>query len=260
MDDFLVGLRYSYRGLPWLWRKGVRLYVVVPLIINSLVFAVAITWAGSYIGGLVSRIREAAPDYLDWFVWLLWPVFVLLALLGLFFGFTLAANLIGAPFNGLLAERVERLTDPEGRQPDSLSLATELLRAPLEELRKLLYVVLLAIPLLLLWLVPPAYPFLPFLWAAFGAWVLALEYLDYPLSNWHLSTRQQRIMLRKRRMLALGFGSGITLLTTIPVLNFVAMPAAVIGGTLLWSEQLKKGVLADGADDEGDGNRYDNEL
>ena len=116
----------------------------------------------------------AAPGYLDWIIWLLWPVFVLLALLGLFFGFTLLANLIGSPFNGLLAERVERLVDPESHPPDSLSLATELFSAPLEELRKLMHVFLLAVPLILLWLVPPAYPFLPFLWAAFGAWVLAL--------------------------------------------------------------------------------------
>ncbi|MCZ6499785.1 MAG: sulfate transporter CysZ [Gammaproteobacteria bacterium] len=250
MHDFLTGLKYGFRGLPWLWRKGVRLYVVVPLLINSLLFAVAIIWAGSRIDGMVSRLQDAAPGYLDWIIWLLWPVFVLLALLGLFFGFTLLANLIGSPFNGLLAERVERLVDPESHPPDSLSLVTELFSAPLEELRKLMHVFLLAVPLILLWLVPPAYPFLPFLWAAFGAWVLALEYLDYPLSNWNLTTRRQRALLRKRRMLALGFGSGVTVLTTIPVLNFVAMPAAVIGGTLLWSEQLKMEILAGGGDDE----------
>jgi len=51
-------------------------------------------------------------------------------------------------------------------------------------------------------------------------------------------------------MLALGFGSGVTVLTMIPVLNFVAMPAAVIGGTLLWSEQLKMEILAGRGDDE----------
>ena len=36
MHDFLTGLKYGFRGLPWLWRKGVRLYVVIPLLINSL--------------------------------------------------------------------------------------------------------------------------------------------------------------------------------------------------------------------------------
>ena len=105
---------------------------------------------------------------------------------------------------------------------------------------------------LVLLLVPPAYPFLPFLWVAFGAWVMALEYMDYPLSNWNLTIRRQRVLLRKRRMLALGFGSGVTLLTTIPVLNFVAMPAAVIGGTFLWMEQLKKEILVERGGDESD--------
>ena len=44
-------------------------------------------------------------------------------------------------------------------------------------------------------------------------------------------------------MLALGFGCGARLLSTIPLLNVVAMPTAVIGEVSLWTERLKKGTL-----------------
>jgi len=38
-------------------------------------------------------------------------------------------------------------------------------------------------------------------------------------------------------MTAFGFGGGLTLMMMVPVLNFVAMPAAVVGATRLWCEQ-----------------------
>ena len=39
--------------------------------------------------------------------------------------------------------------------------------------------------------------------------------------------------------LALGFGAGVTVITIVPGLNLVAMPAAVIGATLLWCDRFR---------------------
>jgi CysZ protein len=49
-----------------------------------------------------------------------------------------------------------------------------------------------------------------------------------------LSFRDQRRLLRQHWPLTLGFGAMVLLLTLIPLLNFLAMPAAVIGATLMW--------------------------
>ncbi len=250
MKDFLLGLQFVFRGLCWLGRKDIRTFVIVPLTVNALLFSLAICWGGSRLGNLIAAIQTAAPDYLSWVVWLLWPVFILLALLSLFFGFTLLANLLASPFNGLLAARVEHLADPEASGPPDLSLWQELLTAPVQELRKIIYFLFLAILPAALWLIPPLYPLLPFAWAGFGAWVLAVEYLDYPLGNWRLSINSQRTLIRRRTMLAFGFGCGVTSLTIVPIINFVAMPTAVIGATLLWTEQLKHQYLAERNRDE----------
>jgi len=40
-----------------------------------------------------------------------------------------------------------------------------------------------------------------------------------------------------------GFGSGVTLPMAMPALNFVATPAAVVGVSLLRTEQPKKAML-----------------
>ena len=162
------------------------------------------------------------------------------ALLVIIYTYTLVANAIAAPFNGLLAERVEKLVDPGGRapQPSAGPSWRELLFSPLTELGKLLYFVAWAIPLIVLSFVPAVNVAAPVLWAVSTSWMLALEYADYPLGHRGLDHRAQRRLLRRHWPLTLGFGGMTLLLTLVPVLNFLAMPAAVIGATLMWNREL----------------------
>ena len=183
----------------------------------------------------------ALPNWLAWLSWLLWLLFALLAGVVVFFTFTVIANIIGSPFNGLLAEAVERLLTGQ-EPPASGSLAEAVRDAPraiLDELRKLGYFLLWAIPLLILFWIPGLNLAAPFLWALFSAWMLALEYGDYPMGNHAMSFGEQRRLLRGKPLLALGFGGTTLLATMVPLLNLVVMPAAVAGATKLWVEQLK---------------------
>nr|MBP8024433.1 EI24 domain-containing protein [Chromatiaceae bacterium] len=69
------------------------------------------------------------------------------------------------------------------------------------------------------------------------AWILALEYLDYPMGNQGLGAREIRRRLRGRPVLSLGFGAATVVLTMIPLVNFIAMPSAVAGATALWVKE-----------------------
>ena len=70
--------------------------------------------------------------------------------------------------------------------------------------------------------------------------MLALQYTDYPMGNHELFVKEELILLRKHRGRSLGFGGAVTLMATIPVINFLAMPAAVAGGTAFWVDKLSK--------------------
>jgi CysZ protein len=215
---------------------GLRRYVAMPLLISTLLFSMAI-YAGYYwLGVLMDWLLGYLPGWLDWLRYLLMPLFVLTALLLVFYSFTILTNLIAAPFNGLLAEAVEKhLT---GQPLDEVGGWQELLKDILpslfSELRKLLYFLLRAIPLGILFLVPGLNLAAPFLWGLFSAWMLAVEYADYPMGNHQLHFAAQRQRLRHRRLLSLGFGGGSLLMTLIPVANFFAMPASVAGATAMW--------------------------
>ena len=82
--------------------------------------------------------------------------------------------------------------------------------------------------------------YIAFLWVIFGSWLLTLEYIDYPMGNHDLTFKQQKQILKNRRGLAMGFGASVMILTSIPLINFIVMPVAVAGVTVMWTEQFDR--------------------
>jgi len=240
------GMHYLLQGLGLIRRPGLRRYVIVPLLVGILCFGGAILGLGFWLDGLIDALLGRLPAWLDWLRYLLWPLFALSSVLVVFYGFSILTNLLAAPFNGMLAEAVEQhLT---GRPIDTggwRALARDIAPSLLSELRKLLYFALRALPLGILFLIPGINVAAPFIWGLFSAWMLAIEYLDYPMANHWLHFGAQRRLLRGNRLLAYGFGGGTLLLTMVPVLNFIAMPAAVAGATALWVGEFRDASLAE---------------
>lgn len=234
----LIGARYLLRGLHLIHRPGLRRYAYIPLAINILFFA-TILWLGA--SQFSDFINALLPEWLDWLRWLLWPLFAVTAAVAIFFIFSAIANLIAAPFNGLLAEAVERhLTGQENHRS---STWREVLQEGISdfwtELHKLSYFAMRAIPLLILFLIPGLNILAPFLWVILSAWMLSLEYLNYPMGNYGMALLTQRQCLQQHRLLGLGFGGATLLANSIPLLNFLVIPSAVAGATALWVERLK---------------------
>jgi CysZ protein len=103
-----AGAACMLQGLRLIGQPGLRRFVAIPLLVNSLLFA-GLIWLGWHeLETLTAWLEGWLPSWLSWLRWLLWPLFVLTALLIVFYGFSVVANTIAAPFNGLLAERVEQ--------------------------------------------------------------------------------------------------------------------------------------------------------
>ena len=233
------GATYMLEGLRLIARPGLRRFVIIPLLVNISVFAAAIWYGLSRFETALGWMEQQLPSWLHWLDWLLWPVFVLALLIIVFYSFTLVANLIASPFNGLLAEKAEAmLTGRSLNEPiDYAKLLKELPLILWDEVKKILYALIWTLPFLILALLVPVIG--PVIWFLFTAWMLAVQYSDFPMGNHGLLFRDQRARLRQRRLVALGFGSAAAALTMIPVLNFVVMPAAVAGATAMWVKTFK---------------------
>ncbi len=236
MNQFTQGFQFLLSGFKLILKPGVRFYVLIPLLINSLLFASAIIYGASSLSELIDWLI-AKWSWIEWIEWLLWPVFVIIALAIVFFGFSIVANLIGAPFNSFLAEAVERTLTGQKNESNSKQPLMQIIFVSIKnEIQKLLYFVIRALPLLLLFMIPIVNIAAPVIWFLFTAWMLALEYGDYPMGNHDILFKQQRKKFAANRPLAFGFGSGVMLLTMIPIVNFLAMPVAVAGATKMYIE------------------------
>ncbi|GMQ76457.1 MAG: sulfate transporter CysZ [Gammaproteobacteria bacterium] len=230
------GAVYFVRGVRLIFAPGIRAYVIVPVLVNVLVFS-ALIYFGT--GEFRELLDWLLPDWLDWLAIVLLPLFVITALVIVFFAFALIGNLLAAPFNGLLAEAVEcHITGTPIPGGGLTKMMLDLGRTIVSELRKLAYIVLRGIPVLLLFVIPGLNLAAPFIWILFGAWMLAISYVDYPMGNHGLSFPEQRRQLGRHRYLALGFGAAVMFALAIPVVNFLVIPAAVAGATILWVERL----------------------
>ncbi|MCY1267530.1 sulfate transporter CysZ [Pseudomonas jinjuensis] len=232
----LHGPQYLGEGLKLMLRPNLRLFVLLPLTVNILIFAGLIGFAVSEFGGWVDHLMPSLPSWLSFLEFILWPLFVALVLLILFFTFTLVANLIAAPFNGFLAEKVEVVVRGQDNFPEFSwgELAAMVPRTVGRELRKLAYFLPRAIGLFVLSLIPGLNIIAAPLWLLFGVWMMAVQYIDYPADNHKLGWNEMLAWLRSKRWSCMGFGGVTYLALLVPVVNLLVMPAAVAGATLFW--------------------------
>ena len=93
----LSGPQYLREGLKLILSPGLRLFVILPLTVNLLLFGGLIYLALRQFDGWVDAFMPSLPDWLAFLQYILWPLFVVLVVLIVFFTFTLLANIIAAP-------------------------------------------------------------------------------------------------------------------------------------------------------------------
>ncbi len=233
------GVSYFFRGFSLLKTKGLKRFVLVPLAVNFVLFITAFNMLLNYLGEYITWVNENIPDWLSWLEFLLFPfvVIAIIVLFGMFF--TTVANWLAAPFNGVLAERVEmKLT---GREPQQDTITAIIKATPhtlLREWRKLTYFIPRMIGFFLIgWFFPVIGQLI---WFLFIAWVLAIQYCDYAFDNNRYDFDYMRHILGHNKSACFGFGGAVSIVTAMPLINLIVMPAAICGATLMWVEQLEE--------------------
>lgn len=238
MFSFIKGFLDCFSGFGLLFKPGIKRFVLIPFIINMGLFSLATKLLSDQ---LDIWLEKLLPAWLDWLQWLILPLFWIAIALIIFYTFTILANLIAAPFNSLLSARIEaHLTGKEPNEINSDRFIKLMYRTTKSEIQKILYAIKWFIPLIIITFIPVINLIAPFLWILFAIWFFALEYNDYPLANRGLFFEEVKSYNRKNRMRSLGLGSAVFIMTSIPVINFLAMPVAVAGATKLTTKLNKK--------------------
>ena len=242
----LSGPQYLREGLTLVLSPGLRLFVLLPLLINLVLFVGLIYFAGHQFRLWVDTLMPTLPSWLSFLNYVLWPLFVVLVALMVFFTFTMLANIIAAPFNGFLSEKVEAVVRGADNAPPFSwgELVAMVPRTLAREMRKLGYFLPRAIALLILSFIPVLNLIAAPLWLIFGIWMMAIQYIDYPADNHKLGWNEMLAWLREKRWQSMSFGGVVYLVLLIPVVNILMMPAAVAGATLFWVRERGEDALA----------------
>ena len=243
MNQFVNGASYLLSGTRLLTHKRILPFVIIPIILNIGLFYWGLSTLYEAFNTWLSQWIASIPEFLSFRGSVLRLLFIAAGLVIAAFSFTLFANLIGSPFYGLMAEQVSKLQHHTVAQPPmTLTFILALVKRTVwRELQKLLYYLARLIPLLLLWLIlsfTPLAVVMPFIWFWFGAKMMTIQYVDYGYDNDGRDFGQVKTGLKKDRLTDLGFGTVATVLSMIPLINILAVPASVCGGTLYYVERL----------------------
>lgn len=254
---FLSGASYPFRALA-LFKHHPRLltYLVIPIVVN------VILGLGFYVELLLLGWNLSQEWLVDWTIWVdhaianlpAWLGFLEAVLVGLasgirillgilllaVTGFILAqfGVLLGAPWYGKLSEQLEKIKTGEALTIE-VGIVRDVGRAILFELKKLLLLVSVGLPLLIL---------------NFGvgigtvistvggliltATLVCLDFLDPPLERRRLKFRQKLGIIYKNLPATAGFALVCLFLISIPLLNLVTIPICLAGGTLFFCDRI----------------------
>ena len=237
------GAGYFFKGFELIRLKGIRRFVFIPLAINFMLFSVAFYFMFIELEHYMAKLMNWLPSWLDWLSTLLWPLAVITILVIFSFIFSTAANWLAAPFNGLLSEKIESILIGQPRtNGNTLDVVKDIPRTLAREWTKLRYYLPRAIGFfILLWLLPIAGQII---WFLFVAWMMAVQYKDYPFDNHKIPFSVMKQSLKQNQGLSYSFGISVAVFAMIPIVNLIIMPVAICGATALWVDHYRKDLIS----------------
>lgn len=235
------GFHYFLQGFSLIKQPKLLPFVVIPLLVNLILFSISFYFLFQQIDTWLIQL-ETNLEWLSWLFYIIKPLAFLFILLIFGFFFGTFANIIAAPFNGLLAEKTELLvTNAEIADTSIKEVLLDLPRVLSREWTKIKYYIPRALILLVLFFVPLfGQTIAPVLWFVFSAWMLSIQYADYIFDNNKIDFKTMRSELEGSKMQSLSFGASVAICQSVPILNFMTMPVAVCGATAMWADKKVK--------------------
>ena len=190
--------------------------------------------------GLMIRDWLPEPSHAGWVGKLLTTLLILFVFLLMSWTFVIIVGIIAAPFNSMLSSRIESKLSQRVVSSDKGQTLNDVFRNLKQtfknELKKLIFIVLLAVVAFLLNLFPLFYPVGMFLVAT----LLSIQFIDYSWSR-HNMTFSACLGDVLKNIIPYSFsGFLFLLLVTVPIINALVPALATSYFTVLWLHRQKK--------------------
>lgn len=252
LPGIFIGFSYPLRTLRLVLKQRSLLpYILMPLGINIVLglalYTVGAWWGVQLVNGWTLQLTNwLEPAWLDTAVQVLAPVikgililvlFVVLGLVLLQFG-----SILGSPFYGQLSEKIETLRAGKLESPEAMgagAILVDIWRAVLFELKKLLLLASIGLPLLLCNFVPAVGTLVATAGGvALASLLVCLDMFDAPLERRRLKFRQKLGIVFRGLPASGGFALACFFLVSVPLMNLLAIPICVAAGTLFFCDRI----------------------
>lgn len=234
----LSAINYMLAGFELLTQRGLKKFIIIPVVVNFILFIGLFFLLRHYIFELNDWFLQYVPSWLQWLGTIIWLLFFLSFIVVFAYSFVTIVNIIAAPFNSLLSEKVTfYLTGQVMPSSNVFGLLKDVPRVIGRQLLVLCYYIPRAFLIFIIFFIPFLQTIAPILWVLFHAWFLTMTFLDYPTDNAKISFQETRAWMNQHKWLSLSMGLCILAVTLVPILNLIAIPAAVAAATKLWVEE-----------------------
>jgi len=150
--------------------------------------------------------------------------------------FTILGNIVTAPFNEEISQRVEEIVT--GKTEHKMGFWEDAYISIKGEVQKLIFYLLILLLIFILNFVPViGSVFSAILGFIFSCYYNSLDFLDYPMTRKKMRFRDKLKVTSSGRLVTYGFGLTAFLLMFLPVINVFMKPILVVSGTSLFYEK-----------------------
>ncbi|MBQ8706679.1 MAG: sulfate transporter CysZ [Succinivibrionaceae bacterium] len=229
-----LGIYYLIYGIRMLRYGEIRKFLLIPLGINVLVFALATFFVIRWGGELKEYMDFEMPYWLSFLQYLIIPLLLLIFMVISYYLFATVAGVLAAPFNGPLAAKADELIQKRTILEESLTATVRDVPRIIAHTLRLLMYTLPRMLFSLLFLLIPIVGYV--LWLLSTGWIIAIGYLDCSGDNHQKPIRDLVESMKSDKIRCIGFGISVYFMMLIPVVNLFVIPAAVCGSTKLLTD------------------------
>ncbi len=225
------GFHVFIRGYKWLRAHPKYLGMLfIPMIIGFFGLIAGMNIFMSYDEMLMASLFTKPESwYMLALYWLSFGMLYVAGFVTVVIGSILVTNIVASPFYEIVSVAIER--DLTGKGGPDLGLMQNL-KVMLVELKKVIFILLVTVVALFI-------PMLNVISTLVAAFLVGWDFFDYPMARRDWSFRRRLGFVLSNFWSVTGFG----LWLVIPFINFILMPLAVAGGTILNLEALEKREL-----------------
>jgi len=142
--------------------------------------------------------------------------------------FTFSSSIVASPFNDLLAEKSEKHTTPQLPPVTHKSFKQQIKLVGIDLFKTIAATFAGIFAILFSWV-----PILNIVSFTIAFLLVTFQYTSYPQTRRGISLKSGTVFLWRHLFACIGFGSAISFFYAIPFISSLALPIAVVGGTLL---------------------------